>query len=88
MSKKEKYNNSTITLSIPHETKAFLDQLARDGYNRSNLMLKMINILHTLYFTYPSIPLPRGIERLQEMVRNGLLAKEFSDGHLNPKIDG
>ncbi len=86
MSKRNQYNNTTITLSIPHETKAFLDQLADDGYNRSNLMLKMINILHTLYFTYPGIPLPRGIERLQEMVRDGLLTNEFTDGHLNPPL--
>ena len=72
MNKKPKFNNTTITLSIPHETKLFLDKLAVDGYNRSNLMLKLVNILHMLYFTYPQIPLPRGIERLQELVRNGM----------------
>ena len=86
MSRKDQYNNTTITLSIPHETKTFLDQLADDGYNRSNLMLKMINILHVLYYTYPQIPLPRGIERLGELVRDGLLLREFTDGHLNPKL--
>ncbi len=85
MNKKAKYNNTTITLSIPHNTKLFLDQLAMDGYNRSNLMLKMIHILHVLYFTYPQIPLPRGIERLQQMVAEGVLLKEFQDGHMNPR---
>ena len=85
MIKKPTHNNTTITLSIPHNTKLFLDQLAMDGYNRSNLMLKMINILHVLYFTYPQVPMPRGLERLLEMVNEGLLLQEFKDGHLNPK---
>ncbi|MDJ0838939.1 MAG: hypothetical protein QNK37_20635 [Acidobacteriota bacterium] len=85
MTTKTKNNNTTITLSIPHNTKLFLDQLAMDGYNRSNLMLKMIHILHMLYFTYPQIPLPRGIERLQDMVAEGVLLKEFQDGHMKPK---
>jgi len=84
---KKQYNNTTITLSIPHETKAFLDDLANDGYNRSSLMLKMIHIVHVLYYTYPSIPLPRGIERLLELVRDGLLMREFTDGHPNPRLD-
>ena len=87
---KKKYNNTTITLSIPHRTKLFLDQLAADGYNRSNLMLKMIHILHQLYFTYPQIPLPRGIERLQQMVAEGVLLKEFDEGRIvrRPDLEG
>jgi len=84
---KKTFNNTTITLSIPHEVKTFLDRLADDGYNRSSLILKMINIVHVLYYTYPQIPLPRGIERLHELVRNGLLLREFTDGHPNPKLD-
>jgi hypothetical protein len=88
MSKKNKqFNNTTITLSIPHETKLFLDRLASDGYNRSNLMLKMVDILHMLYYTYPAIPLPRGIEKLQELVKDGVLLPEFSNGHANPRIE-
>lgn len=55
-----KFNITTITLSIPHETKLFLEQLADDGFNRSSLMLKMIKIIEELYYTYPQIPLPRG----------------------------
>ena len=85
MNKKPTHNNTTITLSIPHNTKLFLDQLATDGYNRSNLMLKMIQIINVLYFTYPQIPLPRGLERLLEMVNEGLLLKEFEDGRLKQK---
>ncbi|MDJ0834884.1 MAG: hypothetical protein QNK37_00125 [Acidobacteriota bacterium] len=90
MADKKKYNTTTITLSIPHKTKLFLDQLAADGYNRSNLMLKMIHILHQLYFTYPQIPLPRGIERLQQMVAEGVLLKEFDEGRIvrRPDLEG
>jgi len=79
---KPEFNNTTITLSIPHETKVFLDRLAEDGFNRSSLMLKLVDILHMLYETYPQIPLPRGLERLQEMVRDGTLLNEFKDGRL------
>ena len=76
---RKQYNQTTITLSMPHEVKAFLDQLADDGYNRSALMGKMIDIIHTLYYTYPQIPLPRGIARLQELVRDGTLLPELSE---------
>ncbi len=78
----KKHNNTTITLSIPHDIKVFLDQLAMDGYNRSNLILKLIKILHSLYYTYPQIPLPRGIERLQSLVKEGVLLPDFKNGHL------
>jgi len=63
--------------------KAFLDQLADDGYNRSSLMQRMMVILECVYYAYPSIPLPRGIQRLYELVQGGLLTREFTDGHLN-----
>ncbi len=82
MNKKPKFNNTTITLSIPHETKLFLDKLAVDGYNRSNLMLKLVNILHMLYFTYPQIPLPRGIEQLHKIVQDGALLDMFEGGRM------
>lgn len=84
MAQNHKFNNTTITLSIPHETKLFLDQLAEDGYNRSSLMLKMINIISELYYTYPQIPLPRGIEKLHQLVESGVLLRQFADGGLAP----
>lgn len=84
MVNKQRFNNTTITLSIPHETKLFLDQLADDGYNRSSLMLKMINIISELYYTNPQIPLPRGIEKLHQLVNNGVLIRQFADGGLAP----
>ena len=84
---RKQYSNTTITLSIPHEVKAFLDQLADDGYNRSALMGKMIDIVHTLYYIYPQIPLPRGIARLQELVRDGSLLPELSEPRSTPAKD-
>ena len=87
MAKKTKFNNTTITLSIPHDVKSFLDDLSKDGYNRSNLMLKMIRTLSVLYYNYPQIPLPRGVDRLYEMVPDGMLFHEFANGHPIPRTN-
>jgi len=76
----KKHNNTTITLSIPHDTKAFLEQLYTDGYNRSNLMLKMIDIIEVLYTSYPQVPLPWGLTRLRVLVDEGLLLTQFKEG--------
>ena len=80
MVKKTTHNNTTITLSMPPEVKVFLDQLAQDGYNRSNLMLKMIKTIQDLYDSYPQVPLPRGIEQLQGYVSKGELARDYENG--------
>ena len=85
MNKKEKYNNTTITLSIPKDTKSFLEKLAVDGYNRSNLMLKMIGMMDILYTRYPQIPLPRGLETMKNMVENGQLLEEYLKSRESPK---
>ncbi len=37
MSKSIKYGTMTVTLSIPKEWKPFFDELADNGYNRSQL---------------------------------------------------
>ena len=62
---------TTITLSIPYDIKAFFDTLAVDGYNRSNLMLRMTRVLDDMYTKYPNIPLPRAIDRLAKIVADG-----------------
>jgi hypothetical protein len=83
-----RFNTTTITLSIPFPVKVFLDQLADDGFNRSALMLKLIDILHTLYYTYPQIPTSRGLTRLKEMVQDGVLLDQFDQGHPLPRSRG
>lgn len=84
---RRKEDKATITLSIPREVKAFLDGLAIDGYNRSALMVKMIKILSTIYNRYPQIPLPRAIDRLGELVQDGLLLREFTSEDANTGRD-
>ncbi len=89
---KKKHGNktTTITLSMPHETKEFLDQLAVAGYNRSNLVLKLVGVIEELYKNYPTIPLPLGVEHVVTMVKEGRLLPEFKEGRLiaKPKSKG
>ena len=84
---KPAHNNTTITLSIPHALKEFLDQLGMDGYNRSNLLIKLIaGIVQELYIKYPTVQLPRGIERVAAFVSSGELSKRYHDKALDEKI--
>ena len=82
---KATHNNTTITLSIPHDTKTFLDDLARRGYNRSNLMLNNIRTMQVLDETYPGIPLPDGLSYLHDIVSSGELAERYKDGRRIPE---
>ncbi len=86
MSRAKSHNNTTITLSIPWESKKFLDQLAEDGYNRSQLILKLIDTIQVVYYQFPQVNLPRGINRINTMVKEGLLQREMEAGNLNPTI--
>ncbi len=63
----------TITLSLPKEWKPFFDNLAASGYNRSLLMLKMVEILKELVQNQETCPggLPRIIDSLQQTVKQG-----------------
>jgi len=69
---------TTITLSIDPETKLVLDQLAIDGYNRSNLMQKMTEIIRIIYVDFPELRLPYALGRLVEEVKGGLLSKDHT----------
>jgi hypothetical protein len=74
LNKRMKYGTTTITLSIPVESRSFFDDLAEDGYNRSYLMLKMTRILEILYRKHLTFPggLPKAIDRLLEMAEHEL----------------
>jgi len=74
LNKRMKYGTTTITLSIPVESRAFFDELAEDGYNRSYLMLKMTRILEILYRKHLTFPggLPKAVDRLLEIVKGDL----------------
>jgi len=75
LNKRMKYGTTTITLSIPVESRGFFDELAVDGYNRSYLMLKMTRILEILYRNHQTFPggLPKAVDRLMEMAQGELL---------------
>ena len=74
MSKRMKYGTTTITLSIPVESRSFFDELAENGYNRSFLMLKMTRILEIIYRKHQTFPggLPKAVDRLMEMAEQDL----------------
>ena len=74
MNKRAKYGTTTITLSIPIESRSFFDELADDGYNRSYLMLKMTRILEILYREHQTFPggLPKAVDRLTELAKKEL----------------
>ncbi len=61
---------TTVTLSIPKDFRSFFDSLTDDGYNRSQLMLKMAKILESLYLHHKAFPggVPRAIEFLGAIV--------------------
>jgi hypothetical protein len=67
-----RYGTTTITLSIPVDSRTFYDELAEDGYNRSHLMLKMTRILEVLYRKHQTFPggLPKAVDRLMEIAEN------------------
>ena len=69
----ERGNTMTITLSFPKEMKPFFDGLAKSGYNRSMLMVKMAMILKELEAKQETHPggLPWMIDRLLELERQG-----------------
>ena len=74
MNKRMKYGTTTITLSIPVESRSFFDELAEDGYNRSYLMLKMTRILEILFREHQTFPggLPKAVDRLMEIAKADL----------------
>ncbi len=76
----KKYGTMTLTLSIPREWKPFFDELADNGYNRSQLMLKMVRLLKILYRRQESYPggLPKMIERLTKIAEHGDFLHYFS----------
>jgi len=82
MNKRMKYGTTTITLSIPVESRSFFDELAEDGYNRSYLMLKMTRILEILYRKHTTFPggLPKAVDRLLEMAEEDLKPREGEGG--------
>ncbi len=61
---------TTVTISIPKDFRAFFDSLTHDGYNRSQLMLRMAKILESLYLHHKAYPggVPRAIEFLDAIV--------------------
>ncbi len=65
----EQRGTTTITLSIPKQFRSFFDELTEDGYNRSQLMLKMAKILELLYRQHGAFPggLPKAIDRLHQI---------------------
>jgi len=75
LNKRMKYGTTTITLSIPVESRSFFDELAVDGYNRSYLMLKMTRILEILYRKHQTFPggLPKAVDRLIEIAAGDLI---------------
>lgn len=69
--KTQRKGTMTITLSLPKEWKHFFDKLAEDGYNRSQLFLKMARIIqHLEKYEHPG-GLPRLIEALTHLVASG-----------------
>jgi len=74
----EQRGTTTITLSIPKQFRSFFDELTEDGYNRSQLMLKMAKILELLYRRHGSFPggLPKAIERLHHIAKGDELLYE------------
>jgi hypothetical protein len=77
MSKRTRHGTTTITLSIPTEKKAFFDELAENGYNRSFLMLKLTKMLHLLYDRRKTAPggLHELADRLLKIMRDEELSK-------------
>lgn len=75
MSEKARKATTTITLSVPARERKFFDDLAEDGYNRSQLMLKMIRIMESLYVDHGTFPggLPKAIDHLYKLTKAGAI---------------
>ena len=89
----KEYNKTTITLSIPLAVKAFLDELAKDGYNRSALMLKLMSQMKMIYEMHPGIPLPKALdglvrlasrEDIEDIIVRYTLPEELRQEHAYP----
>ena len=89
----KKYDKTTLTLSIPHAVKAFLDELVEDGYNRSALTLKLISQMKTIYEKHPGIALPKafdgfvrlaGREDIEDIIAQYTMPDEVSQKNADP----
>jgi len=78
----ENKGTTTITLSIPKDFRVFFDNLTEDGYNRSQLMLKMAKILESLYKRHHAYPggLPKAIEYLGKLVTQEDFGRQIGGG--------
>ncbi len=78
MNKKLKHGTTTITLCIPTEMKSFFDDLAKNGYNRSFLMLKLTKVLQELYNRREQFPggIHKAVDQLLYKVRKGEFISE------------